>query len=42
MREAFAPETGPLTDTNTEGGERVWRMQLFAGANAWESDSGLV
>ena len=34
MREAFAPETGPLTDTNAEGGERVGRMELFAGAIA--------
>lgn len=34
MREAFAPETGPLTDTSAEGGERVGRMELFAGAIA--------
>jgi uncharacterized protein (TIGR02391 family) len=30
MREAFALEAGPLTDTNAEGGERVGRMELFA------------
>src|ERR1017187_4444549 len=29
MREAFAPEAGPLTDMNAEGGERVGRMELF-------------
>jgi hypothetical protein len=34
MREAFAPEAGPLTDTSAEGGERVGRMELFAGAIA--------
>jgi uncharacterized protein (TIGR02391 family) len=34
MREAFAPEAGPLTDMNAEGGERVGRMELFAGAIA--------
>jgi len=34
MREAFAPEAGSLTDTNAEGGERVGRMELFAGAIA--------
>ena len=34
MREAFAPETGQLTDTSAEGGERVGRMELFAGAIA--------
>jgi hypothetical protein len=32
--EAFASETGPLTDTSAEGGERVGRMELFAGAIA--------
>jgi uncharacterized protein (TIGR02391 family) len=32
MRAAFAPEGGPLTDTGAEGGERVARMELFAGA----------
>jgi uncharacterized protein (TIGR02391 family) len=34
MREAFAPGAGSLTDMNTEGGERVGRMELFAGAIA--------
>lgn len=34
MREAFAPEAGPLTDINAEGGERIGRMELFAGAIA--------
>jgi uncharacterized protein (TIGR02391 family) len=34
MREAFSPETGPLTDRKAEGGERVGRMELFAGAIA--------
>ena len=34
MREAFAPDGGPLTDSNAEGGERVGRMELFAGAIA--------
>lgn len=34
MREAFSPEGGPLTDMNAEGGERVGRMELFAGAIA--------
>jgi len=34
MREAFAPDAGSLTDMNTEGGERVGRMELFAGAIA--------
>jgi hypothetical protein len=34
MREAFAPDAGPLTDVNAEGGERVGRMELFAGAIA--------
>jgi hypothetical protein len=32
MRRAFAPENGPLTDNNAESGERVARMELFAGA----------
>jgi uncharacterized protein (TIGR02391 family) len=32
MRAAFAPEGGPLTDPDAEGGERVARMELFAGA----------
>jgi uncharacterized protein (TIGR02391 family) len=34
MRAAFAPSpnTGPLTDTGSEGGEQVARMELFAGA----------
>jgi uncharacterized protein (TIGR02391 family) len=34
MRAAFAPmpNAGPLTDTATEGGEQVARMELFAGA----------
>jgi len=31
MREAFSPDKGPLTDMNAEGGERVARMELFAG-----------
>jgi uncharacterized protein (TIGR02391 family) len=34
MRPAFAPENGPLTDMDAEGGERVGRMELFAGAIA--------
>jgi uncharacterized protein (TIGR02391 family) len=34
MRPAFAPENGPLTDMTAEGGERVGRMELFAGAIA--------
>ena len=34
MRHAFSPETGPLADMNAEGGERVGRMELFAGAIA--------
>jgi uncharacterized protein Ymh len=34
MRSAFAPEGGPLTDLTGEGGERVGRMELFAGAIA--------
>jgi uncharacterized protein (TIGR02391 family) len=32
MRKAFAPEKGPLTDVNAEGGERQARTELFAGA----------
>lgn len=32
MREAFAPDKGPLTDTVVERGEQVARMELFAGA----------
>ena len=32
IREAFSPERGPLTDMNAEGGEKVARMELFAGA----------
>jgi uncharacterized protein (TIGR02391 family) len=32
MRGAFAPEDGPLTDKSTDVGERVARMELFAGA----------
>lgn len=34
MRAAFKPENGPLTDMTTETGERVGRMELFAGAIA--------
>jgi uncharacterized protein (TIGR02391 family) len=34
MCEAFSPERGPLTDMNAEAGERVGRMELFAGAIA--------
>ena len=34
MRAAFNPENGPLTDMAVEGGERVGRMELFAGAIA--------
>ena len=34
MRSAFAPEGGALTDMNAEAGERVGRMELFAGAIA--------
>jgi hypothetical protein len=33
MPEAFAPKAGSLTDRNAEGGERVGRMELFAGAS---------
>ncbi|HET9283285.1 MAG TPA: TIGR02391 family protein [Candidatus Angelobacter sp.] len=32
MREAFAVDRGPLTDTASERGEQVARMELFAGA----------
>ena len=32
MREAFAPDRGPLTDDGAERGEQVARMELFAGA----------
>lgn len=32
MREAFSRDKGPLTDTTAEPGERVARMDLFAGA----------
>jgi uncharacterized protein (TIGR02391 family) len=31
MRQAFAPNRGPLTDTSAEGGEQTARMELFAG-----------
>jgi uncharacterized protein (TIGR02391 family) len=34
MRAAFSPENGPLTDMTAEPGERVGRMELFAGAIA--------
>jgi uncharacterized protein (TIGR02391 family) len=34
MRAAFHPENGPLTDMAAEAGERVGRMELFAGAIA--------
>lgn len=34
VRYRFSPETGPLTDREAEGGERVGRMELFAGAIA--------
>jgi uncharacterized protein (TIGR02391 family) len=34
MRPAFRPENGPLTDLKAEGGEKVGRMELFAGAIA--------
>jgi uncharacterized protein (TIGR02391 family) len=33
-RETFAPDAEPLTDMNAEGGARVGRMELFAGAIA--------
>jgi uncharacterized protein (TIGR02391 family) len=32
MRSAFAPDNGPLADMKAEAGERVGRMELFAGA----------
>jgi uncharacterized protein (TIGR02391 family) len=32
MRAAFAPNTGPLTDSDMDGGEQVARMELFSGA----------
>jgi uncharacterized protein (TIGR02391 family) len=32
MREAFKPESGPLSDSNLDPGERVAMMELFAGA----------
>jgi len=32
MRAAFRPENGPLTDMTAEEGERIGRMELFAGA----------
>jgi len=32
MREAFKPESGPLSDPNLDPGERVGMMELFAGA----------
>jgi uncharacterized protein (TIGR02391 family) len=32
MRAAFASQAGPLTDTSTDAGEQVARMELFAGA----------
>jgi len=32
MRAAFSPENGPLTDLTSESGERVGRMELFAGS----------
>jgi uncharacterized protein (TIGR02391 family) len=32
MRAAFNPKDGPLTDSNAEEGEKVARMELFAGA----------
>ena len=32
MRAAFASDGGPLTDVGVDGGERVARMELFAGA----------
>jgi uncharacterized protein (TIGR02391 family) len=32
MRQAFAPNKGPLADTAAEGGEQVARMELFAGS----------
>jgi uncharacterized protein (TIGR02391 family) len=32
MRQAFSPDRGCLTDLDADGGERVARMELFAGA----------
>jgi uncharacterized protein (TIGR02391 family) len=32
MQEAFAPDKGPLADTNSEKGEQLARMRLFSGA----------
>jgi uncharacterized protein (TIGR02391 family) len=32
MRQAFNPQTGPLTDRSADAGEQVARMELFAGA----------
>lgn len=32
MKAAFNPETGPLTDTDADPGERAGRMELFSGA----------
>jgi uncharacterized protein (TIGR02391 family) len=32
MRAAFKPEDGPLADMTADGGEKVARMELFAGA----------
>ena len=32
MRQAFAPNKGPLADTAAEAGEQVARMELFTGA----------
>ena len=34
MQAAFAPDNGPLTDMNTESGERLGRMHFFVGAIA--------
>jgi uncharacterized protein (TIGR02391 family) len=34
MQAAFAPDNGPLTDMNSESGERLGRMQFFVGAIA--------
>jgi uncharacterized protein (TIGR02391 family) len=34
MRHACSPDIGPLTGMNSEAGERVGRMELFAGAIA--------
>jgi hypothetical protein len=32
IREAFKPQSGPLTDPAADGGEQVARTELFAGA----------